>query len=161
MTDANYDNVTFTDFNLSRRVVVSESSSPLLKAMPHSPSSSTHREALVNCTNVTTEPIHDLSKPPISPTHGLFKRSRPGDDGGARLKRLKLAAGEPWPCEEDEQGNSTDSEESEEDTDIAYCTASRRRTIFHARHALAMSRPGVTCRPLPCEPTSIVAPSFH
>jgi hypothetical protein len=120
-----------------------------------------HREALVNCTNVTSEPIHDLLKPPTSPTHGFFKRSRPGEDGGARLKRLKLAVGEPRSCEEDELGDSTDSEGSEEDTDIAYCTASRRRTIFHVRHALAMSRPGVTCRPSPREPTSIVTPSFH
>ena len=131
--------------------------------MKHSPTSSTQREALVNCTNTTTEPIHNNPKPPTAPVHALFKRSRHGvEDGSARLKRLKISIGESRTCE-DERGDSVD--ENEEDSDssssITYCTARRKRTIFHAKNALAMSRPGVTCRPLPCESSSLVAPSCH
>jgi hypothetical protein len=131
--------------------------------MMHNPTSSTQREALVNCTNITTEPngIHNNPKPPV---HALFKRSCPGaDDGSARLKRLKFSIGESRTCE-DERGDSAD--ESEEDSDsssssITYCTARRKRTVFQAKNALAMSRPGVTCRPLSREPRSLVASSCH
>lgn len=128
--------------------------------MLHGPISSSQREALVNCTNITTELIHNHPKPPTPPVHALFKRSRPVDDGSARLKRLKFSIGESR-TGEDEQVDSTD-ESSEEDSDggsIAYCTARRKRTIFQAKNALAMSRPGVTCRPLLCEPISLVASS--
>ena len=131
--------------------------------MPHSPSPST-REALINCTNVTSEPIHTIVKLPTPPVHGVFKRSRPADDGGARLKRLKFSIGETRPVE-DEQADNVDSDSSEEaeaeDSDIMFFTARRKRTIFHAKTALAMSRPGVTCRPLPCAPSSTVASSCH
>ena len=95
--------------------------------------------------------------------HALFKRSRPVDDSGTRPKRLKFSIGESRPGE-DERGDNADSDESEEDSDsgsITFCTARRKRTIFQAKNALAMSRPGVTCRPLPCEPNSIIAPSRH
>ena len=126
--------------------------------MMHTPTSSAQREALVNCTNVTTD-IHNNPKP----VHALFKRSRPSaDDGSARLKKLKFSIGESR-TGEDERWDSAD--ESEEDSDssscssITYCTARRKRTIFQAKNALAMSRPGVTCRPLPCEPSSLVASS--
>jgi hypothetical protein len=119
------------------------------------------REALVNCTNVTTEPIQNISKPPTPPVHALFKRSRPADDSNARLKRLKFSVGESRPGE-DERGDNADSDKGEGDSDsgsITFCTARRKRTIFHAKNALAMSRPGVTCRPLPCEPNFIIVPS--
>lgn len=130
--------------------------------MMHGPISSTQREALVNCTNITTELIHNNPKPLTPPVHALFKRSRPVDDGSARLKRLKSSIGESR-TGEDEQVVSAD-ESSEEDSDgdggsITHCTARRKRTIFQAKNALAMSRPGVTCRPLPCEPISLVASS--
>lgn len=161
------DNVT-NSFIVARRVA---SSSPLIPrypplrshAMMHSPSSSTQREALVNCTNVTTEPIHNNPKPPTTPVHALFKRSRPTDDGSARLKRLKFSIGESR-TGEDERGDSADESEEEEESDgssITYCTARRKRTIFQAKNALAMSRPGVTCRPLPCEPSFLVASSCN
>jgi hypothetical protein len=120
------------------------------------------REALVNCTNLTTEPIHHNLKSPTPPVHALFKRSRPTDDGSARLKRLKFSIGESR-TGEDERGDIAD-ESEEEDSDggsNTYCPARRKRTIFQAKNALAMSRPGVTCRPLPCEPSSFVASSFH
>jgi len=131
--------------------------------MLHSPTTSTQREALANCTNVTTDPIQNVPKPPTPPVHALFKRSRPVDNGGARLKRLKSSVGESRPGE-DERVDSVDSDESEEDSDsssITFCTARRKRTIFQAKNALAMSRPGVTCRPLSCEPRSFVASSCH
>jgi hypothetical protein len=163
------DNVTNSFSTEARRVVAfGASSSPLIRRCPplrshtmmHSPISSTQREALVNCTNVTAELIHNNPKPPTpSVVHALFKRSRPTDDGSARLKRLKFSIGESR-TGEDERVDSVD--ESEEDSDgssIAYCTARRKRTIFRAKNALAMSRPGVTCRPLPCEPSSLVASS--
>jgi hypothetical protein len=120
--------------------------------MAHTSTLSAQREALVNCTNITSEPIHNIPKPPTPTIHGPFKRSRPADNGSARLKRLKFSIGEPRPCE-DERGDSVDSDESEEDSSsgIAFCTARRKRTIFQARKVLAMSRPGVTCRPLPRE----------
>ena len=124
----------------------------------HSPSSSTQRDVLVNCTNTATEPIYNNLKPPTPPVHALFKRSHPTDDGSARLKRLKFSIGESR-TGEDERGDSAD-ESEEEDSDgssVMYCTARRKRTIFQAKNALAMSRPGVTCRPLPCEPSSFVA----
>jgi hypothetical protein len=130
--------------------------------MMHSPSSSTQREALVNCTNLTTESIHNNPKPPTTPLHALFKRSRPNDDGSARLKRLKFSIGESR-TGDDKRGDTAD-ESGEEDSDgssVTYCTARRKRTIFQAKNALAMSRPGVTCRPLPCEPTSLVASSCN
>jgi hypothetical protein len=121
--------------------------------MPHSPSPSTQREALVNCTNVTSEPIHNIAKLPTPPVHGLFKRSRPADDSGTRLKRLKFSIGESRPVEDERaDGVDSDSSEEEEDNSNTFCAARRKRTIFHAKNALAMSRPGVTCRPLPCEP---------
>lgn len=120
----------------------------------HTPTSSTQREALINCTNVTTEPTYNNPKPVLP---ALFKRSRPGaDDGSARLKKLKFSIGESRTGKE-KQGDSAD--ESEEDSDssssssITYCTARRKRTIFQAKYSLAMSRPGVTCRSLPCEPS--------
>lgn len=133
--------------------------------MPHNRSPTTQREAFVNCTNVTSDPIHNIAKLPTPPVHGVFKRSRPADDGGARLKRLKFSIREPRPVE-DEQADSVDSDSSEEaeekeESNIIFCAARRKRTIFHAKNALAMSRPGVTCRPLPCEPSSIVASSCH
>jgi hypothetical protein len=132
----------------------------------HSPTSSTQREALVNCTNFTTEPIHNKNpKPPTPPVHALFKRSRPGaDDGSARLKRLKFSIGESR-TGKDERGDSVDESEGDSDSSsssiVTYCTARRKRTIFQAINALAMSRPGVTCRPLTREPTSLVASSCH
>src|SRR5260221_8992706 len=108
------------------------------------PNTSPQREVLVNCTNVTTtEPFHNLHKLPTPPSHGLVKRSRPANDGGARLKRLKFTIGEsPRTGEEkEEEGNSVDIDESEEDGSTApLCNARRKRTIFHARHPLAMSR---------------------
>jgi hypothetical protein len=128
--------------------------------MMHSPTSSTQREALVNCTNA----IHNNPNPQTPPVHALFKRSHPGaDDSSAPLKKLKFSIGETRTGEE-KGGDSAD--ESEEDSDsssssITYCTARRKRTIFQAKNALAMSRPGVTCRPLPREPSSLVASSCH
>ncbi|KAF8505540.1 WD40-repeat-containing domain protein [Russula emetica] len=130
--------------------------------MMHSPSSSTQREVLVNCTNVTIEPIHNNPKPPPTPAaHALFKRSRPADDSSARLKRLKFSIGESRTrTGEDERGDSADESEEESDSDsssITYCsTARRKRTIFQAKNALAMSRPGVTCRPLPLPTRSLL-----
>lgn len=128
--------------------------------MMHGPTSSTQREALVNCTNITTEPIHYNPKP----LHALFKRSHPGpDDGSARLKRLKFSIGESR-TGKDEQGDSVDESEEDSDSDsssITYCTARRKRTIFQAKNALAMSRPGVTCRPLSREPSFLVPSSCH
>ena len=123
----------------------------------YSPCSPTQREALVNCTNLTTEPTYNNPKSPTPPVHALFKRSRPVDDGSARLKRLKFSVGESR-TGEDVRGYSSD-ESEEEDSDgssITYCTPRRKRTIFQAKNALAMSRPGVTCRPLPCKPGSLV-----
>jgi len=119
----------------------------------HSLSSSTQREALVNCTNTATEPIHNNPKPPTPPVQALFKRSRPADNGSARSKRFKFSIGESRTGENERRADSAD--ESEEDSDsssITYsCTAPRKGTIFQAKNVLAMSRPGVTCRPLPCE----------
>jgi hypothetical protein len=161
------DNVT-NSFTVSRRVAFGASSSPLIRryspwrshTMMHSPSPSMQREALVNCTNTTTDPIHNNPKPPTTPVHALFKRSRPTDDGGAHLKRLKFSIGESRTGEDERVDSADESEEEDSDgSSITYCTARRKRTIFHAKNALAMSRPGVTCRPLPCEPSSLVAPS--
>jgi len=119
------------------------------------PNTSPQREVLVNCTNVPTEPFHNIHKLPTPPSHGLVKRSRPANDGGARLKRLKFTIGGSRTGEEkeEEEENSVDTDESEDDASstAALCNARRKRTIFHARNALAMSRPGVTCRPLPCK----------
>ena len=115
------------------------------------PNTSPQREVLVNCTNVTSEPFHNVHKLPTPPSHGLVKRSRPANDGGARPKRLKFTIGESRTGEEAEEENGVDSGESEEDSSTASCNARRKRTIFHARNALAMSRPGITCRPLPCK----------
>jgi hypothetical protein len=129
-------------------------------AVMHTPSSSTQREALVNCTNVTIEPIHNNLKPPTPPINALFKRSRPADDGGARLKRLKNSIGESRTGEDELEDSADESEEDSDSSSTTYCgTARRKRTIFQAKNALAMSRPGVTCRPLPCEPSSLVRPS--
>jgi len=118
------------------------------------PSTSPQREALVNCTNLTAEPIHNFHKLPTPPSHGLVKRSRPANDGGARLKRLKFTIGESRTGEDDEEDTNVDSDESEVDNTAALCQARRKRTIFHAKNALAMSRPGVTCRPLLCRSNS-------
>jgi hypothetical protein len=125
------------------------------------PTPSPQREALLNCTNVTLEPIHNFHKLPTPPSHGLVKRSRPTSDGGARFKRLKFTIGESRTGSDDEEENSVDSDESEEDNSAALCKARRRRTIFHAKNALAMSRPGVTCRPLPCKSNSVMASFCH
>jgi hypothetical protein len=114
------------------------------------PSTSPQREALVNCTNVTAEPIHNFHKLPTPPLHGLVKRSRPANDGGARLKRLKFTIGESLTGKDDDEDNDVDSDESEVDNTAALCQTPRKRTIFYAKKALAMSRPGVTCRPLLC-----------
>lgn len=128
----------------------------------YSPCSSTQREALVNCTNLTTEPIHNNPKPPTPPVHALFKRSRPADGGKARLKRLKLFVGESRTGEDVREDSADESEEEDSDgSSVTYCTARRKRTIFQAKNALAMSRPGVTCRPLPCKPGSLVTSSCH
>ena len=121
------------------------------------PDTSPRREVLVNCTNVTPEPFHNVHKLPTPPSLGLVKRSRPANDGGARPKRLKFTIGESRTEEEDEGMNAVDSVESEEDSIPTVCNARRKRTIFHARNALAMSRPGVTCRPLPCKTNFIMA----
>ena len=118
------------------------------KAMLPTPNTSPQREALVNCTNVTPETIHNFHKLPTPPSHSLVKRSRPAHDGAARLKRLKFTIGESRTGEDEEEDN-VDSDESEEDNSAALCKARRKHTIFHAKNALAMSRPGVTCRPLP------------
>ena len=123
------------------------------------PNTSPQREVLVDCTNVTSEPSHNFHKLLTPPSHGLVKRSRLANDGGARLKRLKFTIGESRTGEEEEEENGVDSDESEEDgSSTALCNARRKRTIFHARNALAMSRPGVTCRPLPCRSSFITAP---
>ena len=121
------------------------------------PDTSPRREVLVNCTNVTSEPFRNVHKLPTPPSNGLVKRSRPANDGGARPKRLKFTIGESRTGEEEEGVNAVDSGESEEDSSPAVCSARRKRTIFHARNALAMSRPGVTCRPLPCKTNFIMA----
>jgi len=121
------------------------------------PNTSPQREVLLNCTNVTSEPFHSVHKLLTPPSHGLVKRSRPANDGGARPKRLKFTIGESRTGEEDEEENGVDSYESEEDSSTALCNVRRKRTIFHARNALAMSRPGTTCRPLPCKPSFIMA----
>jgi denticleless len=118
------------------------------------PNTSPQREVLVNRTNVTTEPFHVTHKLPTPPSHGLVKRSRPANDGGPRLKRLKFTiGGSNAGGEKEEEENGVDVDESEEDGGgtAALWNARRKRTIFHARNALAMSRPGVTCRPLPCK----------
>jgi hypothetical protein len=118
------------------------------------PGTSPQREALVDCTNATTEPLHNFHKLPTPPSHGLVKRSRPANGGGARLKRLKFTIGESRTGEDDGEENDVDSDESDVDNTAALCQARRKRTIFHAKNALAMSRPGVTCRPLLCKSNS-------
>ena len=132
------------------------------------PNTSPQREVLVNCTNVPTEPFHNIKKLPTPPSHGLVKRSRPANDGVARPKRLKFTIGESRTGEEkeeeEEEDNGVDIDESEEDgstSTAALCNARRKRTIFHARNALAMSRPGVTCRPLPCKSSFIHGHPFR
>lgn len=104
----------------------------------------------MNRTNLTPEPIHNSHKLPTPLVNGLAKRLRPANDGSARLKRLKFNIGESR-LSEDEVEDSVDSDKSDEDGSIPFCIARRKRTIFHAKSALAMSRPGVTCRPLPCK----------
>jgi hypothetical protein len=121
-----------------------------------SPNSSPQREALTNCTNITSEAIHGLCGLPTPPEHGLVKRPRPSNNGGARPKRLKFTIEESRIEEEDK----VDSDESEEDSDLASSMLHKKRTVFHARYALAVSRPGVTCRPLPCR-SHIHFPSRH
>jgi hypothetical protein len=116
------------------------------------PSTSPQREALVNCTNVPAEPIRNFHKLPTPPSHGLVKRSRPANGAGARPKRLKFTIGESRTGEDDEE-DDVDSDESEVDNTTAL-QARRKRTILHAKNALAMSRPGVTCRPLLCRSNS-------
>jgi hypothetical protein len=133
------------------------------------PSSSPKRDILVDCTNVTSDPIHNFHNLPTPPAHGSPKRSRPANDGGARLKRLKFNIGKARLCENEEGESdraSVDSSESEsEEEEDSSVTPSvpvvrRKRTIFHAKTALAMSHPGVTCRPLLCKSGSIVASFF-
>jgi hypothetical protein len=126
--------------------------------MMHGPTSSTQREALVNCTNITTEPIQNYPKP----VHALFKRSRPSaDDGSTRIKRLKFPIGESHTGKDEREEDSDSSSSSSSSSSVTYCTARRKRTIFRAKNALAMSRPGVTCRPLPREFSSPVESSCH
>jgi hypothetical protein len=123
------------------------------------PDTSPQREVLLNCTNVTPEPIRANSHKLPTPTsrRGLVKRSRPAIDGGARLKRLKFTIGESR-TGEDEEESGVDSDESEEDDSIvSYQARQRRRTIFHAKNALAMARPGVTHRLLPCKSCSVLS----
>jgi hypothetical protein len=117
--------------------------------MLSTPNLSQQREALTNCTNVASGFIHGL---PTPPEHGHVKRPLPSNDGVARPKRLKFTTEEPRVEEED----GVDSDESEEGADIASseCILRKKRTVFHARYALAISRPGVTCRPLPCRSES-------
>ena len=93
--------------------------------------------ALFNCTNLTLEPTLGSA---------LVKRPRLNNGEGARLKRLKYTTQEPLP----EEKREAESDKEEEDRPVAFCVARRQRTFFHAKHALAMSRPGVTCRSLPC-----------
>ena len=102
-------------------------------------------DALFDCTNLTLEPTHDLHGVPSPSGRALVKRPRLNNDEGARLKRLKYTTQEPLPEEKCEAEI-----DKGEDSPVAFCAARRRRTFFHARQALAMSRPGVTCRSLPC-----------
>ncbi|KAI0303171.1 WD40-repeat-containing domain protein [Russula brevipes] len=126
------------------------------------PSSSPQRDVLVDCTNVTSDPIHNFHNLPTPPAHGSSKRSRPANDGGARLKRLKFNIGKARLCEEGESDgasvDSSESEEEEEDSSVAPSApvVRRKRTIFHAKTALSMSHPGVTCRPLPLPTRSLL-----
>jgi denticleless len=115
------------------------------------PNSSYQREAFTNCTNVASELIHGFSGLPTPPEHGLVKRPRPSNDADARPKRLKFTT-ERSRVEEE---NRVDSDQSEEDTDLELFMPRKKRTVLRARYALAMSRPGVTCRPLPCMSNSL------
>jgi hypothetical protein len=103
-------------------------------------------DALFNCTNLTLEPTHGFYGVPSSPGCALVKRPRLNNDEGARPKRLKYTTQEPLP----EKKCEVEFDMGEEDGPVAFCAARRQRTFFHARQALAMSRPGVTCRSLPC-----------
>ncbi len=105
------------------------------------------RDILYNCTNVTLEPTHDHYRVPLTPGRALVKRPHLSNDEGERHKRLKYTTQEPLPQEECKAGSGKE----EEDGPVAFCVARRKRTFFHAKQALAMSRPGVTCRPLPCK----------
>jgi hypothetical protein len=102
--------------------------------------SSHQREAFTNCTNVASELIH-----------GFVKRPRHPNDADARPKRLKFTTESS--CVEEE--NRVDSDQSEEDTDLESFMPRKKRTVLRARYALAMSRPGVTCRPPPCMSNSL------
>ncbi|KAH9007055.1 WD40 repeat-like protein [Lactarius hatsudake] len=113
--------------------------------MPPSPNLPPQHDALFNCTNLTLEPTHSFDGVSSPPGRALVKRSRLNDEGGARLKRLKYITQEPLPDEKCE----AELDKAEEDGSIAFCAARRTRTFFHARQALAMSRPGVTSRSLP------------
>ena len=121
----------------------------------------------MNCTNVTELPPArtNLLKPPQTvpgAPRGIIKRSRPANDGGARSKRLKFTIRESR-VDEDEEADSVESDESESSSDggiTLSCATRRKCTVFHAKHSLAMSRPGVTCRPLPRKSSHTVTIAF-
>ena len=105
--------------------------------MPSGPTP--QHDALFNCTNLILEPTPGLPSPLGC---ALVKRPRVNNDEGARLKRLKHTTQESLPEEKCEA-------EVEEDDPVVFFATRRTRTFFHARQALAMSRPGVTSRSLP------------
>lgn len=120
--------------------------------MASGPSSALHHDALFNCTNLTLEPTPGVP----SPGRALAKRSRVKKDEGARPKRLKYTIPESLPEEKCEA-------EFEDEDLVAFSAARRTRTFFHARQALSMSRPGITCRsfPLPTLPQLRTYVSSH
>ena len=104
--------------------------------MPPRPSLTSQHDALSNCTNLTLAPL--------SSGRALVKRPRLKNDEGTGLKRVKYTSQESLPEEKCEA-------EFEEDDPVVFCAGRTKRTFFHARQAFAMSRPGVTCRFLPCK----------
>ena len=114
--------------------------------MPPNPNLPPQHDALFNCTNITLQPTHGLYGVPSPPGRALVKRPRLNNTEGARLKRLKYTTHEPLP----EEKSEAELDKAEEDGPVAFCAARRKHTFFHASQALAMSRPGVTCRSLPC-----------
>jgi hypothetical protein len=107
-------------------------------------SSTPQHDALFNCTNLTLEPTPGVP----SPGRALAKRLRVKTDEGARPKRLKYTIQKSLPEEKCEA-------EIDDDDLVSFGAAHRTRTFFHARQALAMSRPGITCRSFPCRSRSL------
>ena len=111
--------------------------------MASNTASTSQNNALSDCTNLALEPTPGFFGVPSPLGCALVKRTRVNKDEGARPKRIKYTISESLPEEKCEA-------ELEEDDPVAFFAARRTRTFFHSRQALAMSRPGITCRSFPC-----------